>query len=63
MIAIRDDGRGMTSEELAQAVGAGEGQGNGLGIRLSRQLIEAHGGTLEIESRKGVGTVAAIILP
>ncbi len=37
-------------------------EGSGLGIRLARQLVEAHGGSLEIASEKGVGTVAAITL-
>ncbi len=67
MIIITDNGEGMTADELARAEGAlrsGEaGEGSGLGIRLARQLVEAHGGTLEIASEKGVGTVAAITLP
>jgi signal transduction histidine kinase len=68
-IAIRDDGRGMTQEELERAQGHGSsdpskaGEVTGLGIRLSRQLVEAHGGRLKIESEKGVGTVAMILLP
>ncbi len=67
MIIVTDNGAGMTADELARAEGAlrsGEaGESSGLGIRLARQLIEAHGGTLEIASEKGVGTVAAITLP
>jgi signal transduction histidine kinase len=35
----------------------------GLGIPLVRQLVEAHGGTLEIVSRRGEGTFATIHLP
>lgn len=68
MIVISDNGNGMTADELARAEGAlrsGEGpaEGSGLGIRLARELVEAHGGSLEIASEKGVGTVAAIMLP
>ncbi len=74
MIIITDNGSGMTADELARAEGvlrssdgegAGEGidEGTGLGIRLARQLVVAHGGTLEMASEKGVGTVAAITLP
>ena len=37
--------------------------GSGLGIRLARQLIEAHGGKLELSSEKGVGTKAVVTLP
>jgi len=35
----------------------------GLGLPLARQLIEAHGGRLEIQSEKGAGTTATIFLP
>jgi len=68
MIMISDNGPGMTQEELARAEGdlrsgVNAGEGTGLGIRLARQLIEAHGGTFEIASEKGVGTIAAITLP
>ena len=68
IIVITDDGEGMTADELARAQGAldadgDEAEGSGLGIRLARQLVEAHGGTLELASEKGVGTVAAISLP
>jgi len=68
MIVISDNGEGMTPDELARAEGSlrgGDeaGEGTGLGIRLARQLVEAHGGTLEMASEKGRGTVAAITLP
>ncbi|MEP3421052.1 MAG: PAS-domain containing protein [Erythrobacter sp.] len=72
MIIVTDNGNGMTPDELARAEGNlnaadrnvdAQGQGSGLGIRLARQLVDAHGGTLEIASEKGVGTVAAITLP
>ena len=35
----------------------------GLGLPLARQLIEAHGGKLEMQSEKGAGTTATITLP
>jgi signal transduction histidine kinase len=75
-IMISDNGRGMTRKELDRATGkaaasdetgkdnAGAGAGaGGLGIRLASQMVAAHGGTLEIDSRKGVGTIAVITLP
>jgi len=66
MIIITDNGAGMSEDELARALGSldasDETEGSGLGIRLARQLVAAHGGTLEIASEKGVGTVAAITL-
>ncbi|MFN3863386.1 MAG: PAS-domain containing protein [Erythrobacter sp.] len=69
-ISIADNGRGMTAQELARAQGGlrtgrdgAPERRTGLGIPLARQLIEAHDGTLEIASRKGVGTTATIRLP
>ena len=35
----------------------------GLGIPLARQLIEAHDGSLQLDSEKGAGTTATIRLP
>ncbi len=70
-IVISDNGRGMSQHELARALEgirmAADGKGierrQGLGIPLARQLVEAHGGTLEIHSRKNGGTTATITLP
>ncbi|MXP46820.1 PAS domain-containing protein [Altererythrobacter luteolus] len=63
-IVISDSGAGMTKQELARALdGQGDEKRQGLGIPLSRQLIEAHGGTLEIQSQKNAGTSAIIRLP
>ncbi|MEW4448179.1 PAS-domain containing protein [Qipengyuania sp. JC766] len=68
-IVISDNGRGMSAKELARALNAdpgsrtGEDGRKGLGIPLARQLIEAHGGSLEIMSQSGLGTTAKILLP
>lgn len=70
-IIISDNGQGMEQDELARALdglrpspdGKGLERRTGLGIPLARQLVEAHGGTLEIVSRKGLGTTATITLP
>ena len=70
-IAITDNGQGMDEKELAQALGGGRMAADahgivrrqGLGLPLARQLIEAHGGKLEIASTKGIGTTATVILP
>jgi hypothetical protein len=35
----------------------------GLGLPLARQLVEAHGGTLELLSEPGQGTSAIVTLP
>lgn len=70
-IVIADNGSGMNQHELARALegirmapdGKGIERRQGLGIPLARQLVEAHGGTLEIHSRKNAGTTATIHLP
>lgn len=68
-IIISDNGAGMSKDELARALGENEGdyasaaeKRSGLGIPLARQLIEAHGGEFDLESKKGAGTTAIIRL-
>ncbi|TCJ37261.1 PAS domain-containing sensor histidine kinase [Parafrankia sp. BMG5.11] len=69
-IIVSDNGKGMTRDELRRALEGLRTGANGrperragLGIPLARQLVEAHGGTLEIVSRAGEGTTATILLP
>ncbi|MFA9201664.1 MAG: ATP-binding protein [Cypionkella sp.] len=69
-IVVSDNGRGMAAAELRRALdGLRTGpdgkpeRRQGLGIPLARELVEAHGGTLEIVSRRGEGTFATIHLP
>lgn len=68
-IVVSDNGSGMTKKELEQIIKAShleEGdvstRRRGLGVALATQLVEAHGGTLTLESQKGVGTAAMIFL-
>jgi len=67
-LAIRDRGAGMPSEILARI---GEpffttkppGRGMGLGLFLARAVVEAVGGTLQIDSKAGEGTSVLVALP
>ncbi len=66
VITINDQGAGMDHETLASLFMpfyTTKNEGTGLGMPISRKVIEAHAGTLGINSRQGVGTEAAIRLP
>ena len=69
--AVADTGVGIAPEDLphvtepfrqAHGVGAVYG-GTGLGLAISRRLVEMHGGRLELESARGEGTRARVVLP
>ena len=70
-LAISDNGPGMDAAALARALGglkvSSDGKTverrQGIGLPLARQLIEAHGGSLEIHSEPGQGTAAIVELP
>jgi len=67
-VHVVDDGGGMSSDALARA---GEpffttkdvGHGMGLGLYLSRAVIEQLGGAFELHSTAGVGTEVSFVLP
>lgn len=66
MIEIEDTGCGISSEDLSQIFkphfSTREG-GMGLGLTIARRIIEAHGGHIDVHSRKGFGTRFALHLP
>jgi signal transduction histidine kinase len=72
VIRIADNGSGIAKEDLprvfnrfdrvAEAGVRGEAA-LGLGLPLTRQFIEAHGGTVELESKKGKGTTVTMTIP
>ncbi|MCE9506750.1 MAG: PAS domain-containing protein [Alphaproteobacteria bacterium] len=52
----------MPFEQLASEL-TRKHEGSGLGLAITKDLIELHGGTLEIESEPGIGTSVTVLLP
>lgn len=69
VVRVEDTGTGIRKEHLPHiferfyGAGAGERRGTGLGLAIVRSVVEAHGGTVTIESEVGRGTSVAIRLP
>jgi two-component system sensor histidine kinase/response regulator len=69
-LTVADQGRGFSTEHITK-VGAymqferklHEQQGLGLGLTIARRLTELHGGTLSIESERGVRTIVTVKVP
>ena len=71
-VFVRDEGVGISADEQEQiferfyrvnnTLGQGT-QGTGLGLYLSRSIVEAHGGTIGVESRPGRGATFHFTLP
>jgi signal transduction histidine kinase len=65
-IAIQDTGPGIAADvgkRLFEQFFTTKPQGTGLGLYISRQIIEQHGGTLRWESTPGAGTTFTATLP
>jgi signal transduction histidine kinase len=70
VVTIRDDGTGIALadqarifEEFEQAGGSNSQEGTGLGLSLSRRIVELHGGRLWVESAPGKGSTFTFTLP
>ena len=71
-ITVSDTGVGMDEDDMAKALrvfGQADSEldrkheGNGLGLPLTKGLMELHGGTMEIKSKKGHGTAITVTFP
>jgi signal transduction histidine kinase len=72
LVEIADQGEGIPAEELpyigrrfyrADRARSRSRGGSGLGLAIARALVEAHGGTLELESQESRGTRVRFTLP
>jgi len=65
--AVHDNGGGIpevVQSQLFQPFFSTKGDlGNGLGLYISREIVERHGGRVEVESAPGRGTTMRVLLP
>jgi PAS domain S-box-containing protein len=66
-VQIADDGIGMDAETRKRLFEpfhtTKPGEGTGLGLYITKSIVEAHGGTIAVESEHGVGTCVTVKLP
>ena len=65
-VRFRDSGPGITPENMQRIYEpffTTKADGTGLGLVVTRKIIEAHGGSLHIESEAGSGTTVSVRLP
>jgi signal transduction histidine kinase len=67
-LIVRDDGAGVREEDLARIFDPlfttrAESGGTGLGLALARGVVQAHGGSIALESRFGRGATVVVRLP
>jgi signal transduction histidine kinase len=62
-IGVRDEDRARIFEPFERAVSPRNYGGLGLGLHIARQIVQAHGGTIQVQSRAGQGSTFTIELP
>jgi signal transduction histidine kinase len=65
-IEVRDTGRGIEPAELPRIFDlyyTTKPDGTGIGLAVTQQIVTAHGGTIEVDSRPGAGTAMTVRLP
>ena len=68
VLSVSDTGEGIPEELMPRVFDPffttkAPGEGTGIGLPLARKVIEAHGGSIRIESKVGHGTVVTVWLP
>jgi signal transduction histidine kinase len=69
-VSVQDFGIGITEEDqkriferFERAVSVKNFGGFGLGLFISRQIVQAHGGSIRVQSQVGVGSIFILVLP
>jgi signal transduction histidine kinase/DNA-binding response OmpR family regulator len=68
-IKVSDTGKGIKPEDIDRIferfyrVEGSEERGSGIGLALTKELVDLHRGTIEVNSQKGVGTTFHVNLP
>jgi len=68
MVLIQDNGKGIAAEHQARIFDPffttkPVGEGTGMGLAISRQIVEQHGGAIRMTSHVGQGTRFVVVLP
>ncbi len=70
LLHIKDEGMGISSEKISlifdrfeRAVSANEVSGLGLGLYISRQILQLHGGDIRVNSQMNKGSTFTAIIP
>jgi two-component system NtrC family sensor kinase len=68
VITVKDDGCGIPQEHMDRIFDPffttkPVGQGTGLGLAISYNIVQAHKGRIDIDSRPGQGTTLRLLIP
>ncbi|MDW7680459.1 MAG: ATP-binding protein [bacterium] len=66
VVRFRDTGKGIKPELLNSVFDfyfSTRQNGTGLGLSIAQQIVEEHGGTIEVESEEGKGSLFSVFLP
>jgi two-component system sensor histidine kinase HydH len=65
-IEVRDTGRGIEPDHVPRIFDlyfTTKAEGTGVGLAVTQQIVAAHGGTIEVDSRPGAGTTMTVRVP
>lgn len=66
IVTVSDSGAGISAEHLSRIFDpffTTKSEGTGLGLAIVHRIIDDHGGTIDVQSERGKGTVVKITLP